>query len=208
MKKKPRHRPTKRTHRGPRNAAAGFAPAVPRPRARTNVRHSTAPSWKTIAAAVAGGAGSAALGGLIVNQQILSPEAVGIGLMLGGGATAYFSDGTPRIVGTSVAAAGAGQFALALMNRRALKAHGAANASTTALAASPAPATPAQLAPPPAVATRRSASGGGVVVDLFRDAANDLETVDDEWRYGIRDDAYASAPESSEPIVIDLDEAA
>jgi hypothetical protein len=47
-----------------------------------------------------------------------------------------------------------------------------------------------------------------VVVDLFRDAASDLETVEDEWRYGVRDDGYGSAPQGSEPIVIDLDEAA
>ena len=202
MKKKKHHRPIKRAHR-PRNASAGFAPATPRPRSRMLTR-AAAPDWKTIAAAVAGGAGSAALGGLVVNQQILSPEAVGIGLMLGGGATAYFSGGTTRVVGTSVAAAGAGQFALAIMNKRAVKAHQSANTP----AASALPTTPAQLAPPPAVATapRRSPDGGGVVVDLFRDAANDLETVEDEWRYGIRDDAYA--PPSNEPIVIDLDEAA
>ncbi len=206
-KKKHRPRPTKHAHRGPRNATAGFAPAAPRPRARTIVRHGNPPDWKTIVAAVVGGGVSAGLGGLIVNQQILSPEAVGIGLMLGGGATAYFSEGTPRVVGTSVAAAGAGQFALAVMNKRAVRAHGDAN-TTAAAPSTPLPTTPAQLAPPPAVAPRRSATGGGVVVDLFRDAANDLESVEDEWRYGIRDHAYASAPESSEPIVIDLDEAA
>lgn len=202
MKKKKKHnrpRPMKHSHR-PRNASAGFAAAAPRPRARTLTR-ATAPDWKTIAAAVAGGAGSAALGGLVVNQQILSSEAVGIGLILGGGATAYFSDGTARVVGTSVAAAGAGQFALAMMNKRAVKAHSDANGASL-------PATPGQLAPPPAVATapRRSPDGGGVVVDLFRDAANDLDGVEDEWRYGIRDDAYASG--SNEPVVIDLDEAA
>jgi hypothetical protein len=203
MKKKHhRHRPKHKPAR-PRNAATGFASAAPRPRARTS--RPSAPHWKTIAAAVAGGAGSAALGGLVVNQQILSPEAVGIGLMLGGGATAYFSEGTPRVVGTSVAAAGAGQFALAIMNKRAMKAHDDANKS--APRANPAPAAP-QLAPPPAVAPRQRASGGGVVVDLFRDAANDLETVEDEWRYGVRDDAYGNTAENSEPIVIDFDEAA
>lgn len=207
MKKKhhrprPKHKPAR-----PRIAASGLAAAAPRPRARV-LRH-TAPHWKTIAAAVAGGAGSAALGGLVVNQQILSPEAVGIGLMLGGGATAYFSEGTSRVVGTSVAAAGAGQFALAIMNRRAIKAHATANANTSAqLPPSAVPTAPVQLAPPPAIPPRRSSSGGGVVVDLFRDAANDLETVEDEWRYGVRDDAQGSAPQSNEPIVIDLDEAA
>ena len=198
-KKKHHHRHVKHAHR-PRNATAGFASAAPRPRSRLS--RAPAPDWKTIAAAVAGGAGSAALGGLVVNQQILSPEAVGIGLMLGGGATAYFSGGTTRVVGTSVAAAGAGQFALAVMNKRAVKAHHDANANPVASAL---PTTPAQLAPPPAVATgpRRSPDGGGVVVDLFRDAANDLDNVEDEWRYGIRDNG---AP-SNEPIVIDLDEA-
>ncbi len=208
-KKKHRPRPIKRAHIRPRNAATGLAPA-PRARARTIGNHSTAPNWKTIAAAVAGGAGSAALGGLVVNQQILSSEAVGIGLMLGGGATAYFSEGLPRVVGTSVAAAGAGQFALAVMNKRAVKAHDDANKNTprtTTPAASPAPAAP-QLAPPPSVATAPRQSNKGVVLDMFRDASSDLESIEDEWRYGVRDDAYASTPESSEPIVIDLDEAA
>jgi hypothetical protein len=194
MKKKPhRHHPKRTKPARPRNAAPSAASSAPRPRTRSITR-ATPPDWKTIAAAVAGGAGSAALGGLVVNQQILSPEAVGIGLMLGGGATAYFSDGTPRIVGTSIAAAGAGQFALALMNKRALKAHGQAN---------PTPA-PAQLPAPPAV-PRQSADTGGMVVDMFRDAANDLDLVEDEWRYGVRD---AMPAEGGEPIVIDLDEAA
>ena len=52
---------------------------------------------------------------------------------------------------------------------------------------------------------RQSANTGGMVVDMFRDAANDLDLVEDEWRYGARD---AVAQESNEPIVIDLDEAA
>ena len=195
MKKKKQHHPKRSKPARPRNATAGFAPASPRP--RTRITRSAPPDWKTIAAAVAGGAGSAALGGLVVNQQILSPEAVGIGLMLGGGATAYFSDGTPRIVGTSIAAAGAGQFALALMNKRALKAHGQANPA-------PANAPQAQLPAPPAV-PRQSANTGGMVVDMFRDAANDLDLVEDEWRYGVRD---ATPYQSDEPIVIDLDEAA
>lgn len=199
MKKKHHH---KRKTPRPRNATAGFAPAAPRPRARLKLRPSNAPDWKTIAAAVAGGAGSAALGGLVVNQQILSPEAVGIGLILGGGATAYFSEGMPRVVGTSVAAAGAGQFALAIMNKRAIKAHADTNTQTGTRTQVP----PAQqLAPPPAI-TPRSAREGGVVVDLFRDAATDLDQFEDEWRYGMRDDAMM--PDNNEPIVIDLDEAA
>ncbi len=192
MKKK---KPRKFKRASHRNATAGPAQTAA-PRSRTRLARSAPPDWKTIAAAVAGGAGSAALGGLVVNQQILSPEAVGIGLILGGGATAYFSEGTPRVVGTSIAAAGAGQFALAMMNKRAIKSHADAN---TPHVAPPV----AQLQPPPAIAPRKSASGGGYVVDLFRDAANDLDMVENEWRYGIRDDAYA---EASEPVVIDLDD--
>ena len=209
MKKKKKHRPHHNRGRTPRprNAATGLAP-VSRPRARTITR-APAPHWKTIVAAVAGGAGSAALGGLIVNQQILSSEAVGIGLMLGGGATAYFSDGLPRVVGSSVAASGAGQFALALMNKHAVKSQdnkGGTKDTTATTPALPASSTP-QLAAPPAV-PRQRASGGGVVLDMFRDAAQDLDTIEDEWRYGIRDDAYATAPQNNEPIVIDLNEAA
>lgn len=214
MKKKHSHRSASRASRRPprpRNASTGLAPVASRPRSRVLARASAAPDWKTIAAAVAGGAGSAALGGLVVNQQILSPEAVGIGLMLGGGATAYFSEGTSRIVGTSVAASGAGQFALAIMNKRALKAHHDANipAVTSTTGSGAMPSTPLQLAPPPAVAQpRRSASGGGIVVDLFREASHEIDraqTLDDEWRYGIRDDGYGGT--TADPVVIDLDEA-
>lgn len=197
MMKKKKHHHVKRSKPGrPRNAATGIAQAAPRARAR--VARPAHPDWKTMAAAVAGGAGSAALGGLVVNQQILSPEAVGIGLMLGGGATAYFSDGMSRVVGTSIAAAGAGQFALAIMNKQAVKAHGKANGGSEGPA-------PAQLPAPPPSAPRQSANTGGMVVDMFRDAANDLDLVEDEWRYGVRD---AAPYDDGEPVVIDLDEAA
>jgi len=214
MKKK--HRPHhKRRHARmrPRNAASGgLAAAAPRPRARAaTMRESIAPNWKTILAAVAGGAGSAALGGLLVNQQILSSEAVGLGLILGGGATAYFSGGITRVVGTSVAAAGAGQFALSTMNKRALKAHSDANTRPATLAAAPAHSVLPAPAAPPAVAAAPRQSSKGVVLDMFRDASSDLDTIEDEWRYGIRDDAHAASvidAQAQEPIVIDLDEAA
>jgi hypothetical protein len=139
-------------------------------------RRGSPPDWKTTLAALAGGAGSAALGGLVVNQEILSPEAVGIGMIGLGGATAYFADGNARVVGNSVAAAGAGQLALALMARRAL--------GIDKRTAPPAPPTltaglPTTTAPP-----RKSATGGGVVIDLFRDAAQELEDLDDAgWRF-------------------------
>lgn len=177
------------------------------PRARSRLRRlprrAPPPQWQTIAAAVAGGSVSAALGGLIVNQKVLSPEAVGVCLMLGGGATAYFADGNTRIVGTSMAAAGAGQLALGLMAKQALKGQSQLPTNQNVQTASaPAPAPLPAIAPP-----RQSATGGGVVVDLFRDAANDLDMIEDEWRYGVRD--HRDDPrDAAEPLVIDLDEAA
>ncbi|MGN6105493.1 MAG: hypothetical protein ACTHU0_10345 [Kofleriaceae bacterium] len=202
MKMKKKHR---RSHpKAHRNAASSAAPSRARP-ARL-LKRAPAPPWQTIAAAVAGGAGGAALGGLVVNQKILSPEAVGLGLMLGGGATAYFAEGTARVIGTSIAAAGAGQLALSTMAKQALKTEQPSAPGTT-----PSATTQAALPPPPPVAPpRKSATGGGVVVDLFRDAVTDLDLIEDQWRYGMRDYAGQSgtASEGSEPIVIDLDEAA
>jgi hypothetical protein len=202
MKKKHRHNHRKRQRNNASTAVGNAGVAHPRSRshASRSSRRGEAPDWKTVGAAIIGGAGGAAVGGLLVNQKILSPEAVGLGLMLGGGATAFYSDGTTRIVGTSLAAAGAGQFALALMAKQAVKS--AAPTPPPQLATNQSGQPAAQLpAPPPAVEPpRRSDSGGGIVLDLFRDAATDLDMLDDEWRYGVRDNA--------EPIVIDLDEAA
>jgi hypothetical protein len=206
MKKKHHHKKKAHRNNGSGGAGGGSHPQ-PRPRARSHAprvpRRAPPPDWKTIGAAIAGGAGGAALGGLIVNQKILSPEAVGLSLMVGGGATAYLADGTARIVGTSIAAAGAGQLALALMARQAVK-NANHNAAQGAQNQTGQPA--AQLpAPPPAVEPpRRSATGGGVVLDLFRDATAELDMFDDEWRFGMHDDPRDAA----EPFVIDLDEAA
>ena len=204
MKKKHLHHKKRAHHRNRRrNAGEGGASIAGRSRSSRAVRRAPAPPWRTIAAAVAGGAGGAALGGLLVNQKILSPEAVGVGLMLGGGAAAYFADGTARVVGTSVAAAGAGQLALATMAKQAFKGqHGAQQAQVGA-------PTPAQLPapPPPVEPPRKSATGGGAVVDLFRDAASDLDMVEDQWRYGQRDqrESYDEPRDAAEPIMIDLD---
>jgi hypothetical protein len=199
MKKKHHH---KKRHRNNGGGGGGGGAPHPRPRSHTPrpSRQGGPPGWKTIGVAVAGGLGSAALGGLLVNQKILSPEAVGLGLMLGGGATARFSDGLTQIFGFSTAAVGAGQLALGLMAKQAVK--GTSQPPPPSLATNQSGQPAAQLpAPPPAVEPpRRSDSGGGIVLDLFRDAATDLDMLDDQWRYGMRDDA--------EPIVIDLDEAA
>ena len=204
MKKKHLHHKKRAHHRNRRrNAGEGGASIAGRSRSSRAARRAPAPPWRTIAAAVAGGAGGAALGGLLVNQKILSPEAVGVGLMLGGSATAYFADGTARVVGTSVAAAGAGQLALATMAKHAFKGQQSvqqAQISAPTPAHFPAP-------PPPVEPPRRSATGGGVVVDLFRDAAGDLDMMEDQWRYGHRDhgDSGDEPRDAAEPLVIDLD---
>ena len=201
MKKKHLHHKKRAHHRNRRrNAGEGGASIAGRSRSSRAARRAPAPPWRTIAAAVAGGAGGAALGGLMVNQKILSPEAVGVGLMLGGGAAAYFADGTARVVGTSVAAAGAGQLALATMAKQAFKGQQHAQVSAPAPAQLPAP-------PPPVEPPRKSATGGGAVVDLFRDAAGDLDMMEDQWRYGQRDQGYSAEEprDAAEPLVIELD---
>jgi len=143
------------------------------------------------------------LSGLVVNQKILSPEASAIGMIGIGGATAYFADGNTRVVGNSMASAGAGQLALALMGRRAL-AQGAPTKSETPAAApqlaagQPQPAPPQPAQPKPANAH----DGGGYVLDMFRDAANQLDILDEEWRGGMRDGADGGAD------VYDLDDLA
>lgn len=205
MKKK---RFRKRRHRNATAIPNGTKPRR-RFRFRPPRRSSRPPDWKTTLAAIAGGAGGAALGGLVVNQQILSPEAVGIGMMGIGGATAYFSEGNTRTLANSVAAAGAGQLALALMAKRALAAVGGIATPTTAPQLPPAAppvgigsGTPTLAAPP-----RRSASDGGVVIDLFRDAARELDQLEeDEMRFSTRD-ADISDVELYD-IDLDLDEAA
>jgi len=187
-----------------RNAAP--VPAGPRHRRRLHLpRRGSPPDWRTTLAAVAGGAGGAALGGLVVNQQILSPEAVGIGMMGIGGATAYFADGNARVIGNSVAAAGAGQLALALMAKRAIATDRAAIGAVPPPPAVPEPPRigPGAPAPAPTAPPRKSATGGGVVVDLFRDAALELDQLDeDEWRFGTRD---AGAPGGVNVYDVDLD---
>jgi hypothetical protein len=170
-----KHKPKKHKHRN----SAGAAPA---PRRRASIRRGDPPDPWTIVAAAAGGAGSALLSGLAVNQQIVSPEGAALLMIGAGGATAYLADGNARIVGHSMASAGAGQLALAMMGRRAMT-KGAAPAPAPAPASSPAlPAGAPRLANAP--------HGGGHVIDVFRDAAQQLELIDeDEARMGMRDAA-------------------
>lgn len=208
MKKKSRH---SKRHRN-----AGPPLAGPKRRRRLRVplprmpRRGVPPDWRTTLAAIAGGAGGAALGGLVVNQQILSPEAVGIGMMGLGGATAYFADGNTRVLGNSVAAAGAGQLALALMGRRAIAADRPPEVTAPSLPPAPAPPQigPGSTIPPAAGPPRRSSPDGGTVVELFRDAALELDRLEeDEWRYGMRG-AVMTSPSDELELELDLDDAA
>lgn len=184
MKPKPKHKKPKHRNSG---GGGGSSSSPPRPRRRGLPRRGNPPDFWSTVAAVAGGAGSAVLSGLVVNQSILSPEASAIGLIGIGGTTAYFADGHARIVGNGMASAGAGQLALAMMGRRALK---GAPPAPAPVAAAP----PQQLPPPAAPRLANAGHGGGYVVDVFRDAANQLDMIDeDEWRMGTRDaapDAY------------------
>ena len=120
MKPKPTHKKPKHRNNGGGGGSGGGG-SSPRPRRRGLPRRGNPPDFWSTVAAVAGGAGSAVLSGLVVNQSILSPEASAIGLIGIGGTTAYFADGHARIVGNGMASAGAGQLALAMMGRRALK---------------------------------------------------------------------------------------
>ena len=201
MKKKAHSK--KKRHR---NDSSGGAMHVshyhPRPRSR-RLRRATPPDLKTIGAAIAGGVGGAALGALIVSQNILSPESVGAGLMLGGAATAYLAGGLPRVAGMGLACVGAGQLTIGLVTKQvvaSMASHTATQKASGNQLASQPPAPPPAIEPP----RRSDTDGGGVVVDLFRDAALELDVFDDEWRFGMRDEPRDAA----EPFVIDLDEAA
>lgn len=180
---KDKHKDKKHKHRN----AAG-AGATPRPRRRYMPRRGNPPDFWTTVAAVAGGAGSAVLSGLVVNQNILSPEATAIGMIGIGGTTAYFADGNTRVVGNSMASAGAGQLALALMGRRALTKGQPTQAQPQPQAQAPTQPQPQLPAAQPKPAN--NANGGAYVVDVFRDAANQLDMLDEEeWRTGTRDAA-------------------
>lgn len=174
-------------HKHRNNGGGGGGGGSPRPRRRIMPRRGNPPDFWSTVAAVAGGAGSAVVSGLVVNQNILSPEASAIGLIGIGGTTAYFADGHARIIGNGMASAGAGQLALTLMAKSAM-AKRAAPAAAPPVAAAPAPPQlPAPVEPPKLA---NAPYGAGYVVDVFRDAASQLDMIDeDEWRMGTRDAA-------------------
>ena len=187
-----------------RNDAGGGAAIARRPRLRIP-RRGVAPPWKTIGAAVAGSVGSAVASGLIVNQKIAEPDTVALLMAATGGLGAYLTDGNARVAFTGVAAAGAGQYALVKLGKLAEKKTERTEEEKAKAAAAALAAQQAQLPAAPAPPPRQHAAGRGVVVDLFRDTAADLELYDeDESAYSTRD----ADVDDDTPIEIDLDEAA
>lgn len=181
-----------------RNNGGGGAPKpnpAPRSPRRYVPRRGEAPDLWTTAAAALGGAGSAVLSALAVDQGIVSKEVSAVALMGVGGATAYFADGNTRVVGNSMASAGAGQLAYALIDKRKKakeqERQPQPQQGQSQLAAGQPPALPApQPAPSQPAPLRKAAYGGGYVIDVFKDAANQLDLLDeDSARMGTRDAA-------------------
>ncbi len=192
MKKKGHHKHKKGRRNKQRNNVGGGASisGASRPRASRG-RRAAPPPWQTLGAAVAGAVGGAVASGMLVNQKVAEPETVSMLMAVGGGVAAYLTDGNARVAATGVACAGAGQYALVKLGKAALRK--AEREQHAALP--PAPQAPAATTPPEP--PRQRASGGGVVLELFRDAAAELED----------DDGLDGADEDT-PVEIELDEAA
>jgi len=198
MKKKGHHKHKKGRRNKQRNNSAGGAAigGHARPRA-SRMRRAAPPPWQTLGAAVAGAVGGAVASGMLVNQKVAEPETVSMLMAVGGGVAAYLTDGNARVAATGVACAGAGQYALAKLGKAALrKTEREQNAAQQVAQQAP---TQLPAAPPPPDPPRQRSSGGGVVLELFRDAAADLEP-DQEEEWDLADD--------DTPIEIDLDQAA
>jgi hypothetical protein len=97
---------TKRRNAGPRRRR--FLPPLPNP-----------PDWKTTAASALGGGGSALVGGWLANRG-WDPQMVGIAMTAGGVVGALSLPGPWRVAANGMAAAGAGQLALATMHKQAV----------------------------------------------------------------------------------------
>jgi len=78
------------------------------------------PGMENTLAAVLGGGGGALLGGLLVRWGV-TPEMSALAMTVGGGVAAYTMNGTMRTAASGLAAAGAGQLALALLAKEASK---------------------------------------------------------------------------------------
>ena len=196
--KKKKHRNKQKRRRN--SASGGASLAGIRGLRMPRILRGAPPPWQTIGAAVAGSVGSAIASGLIVNQKIAKPETISLLMAATGGLGAYLTDGNARVAFTGVAAAGAGQYALAALGKAAMRKEAERQQSQTPAQGQLPAAAPAPPAP------RQRATGGGAVVELFRDAAADLESIDDDddERYSTRNEHV----DDDTPLEIDLDEAA
>lgn len=116
---KKQHSKHKHGKPGRRNAAPVIVTPAPRRRSY-RPRRAPPPDMGTTFASAAGGGGGALLGGYLANRG-WDPEMVALAMAVGGGVGAYTLDGNWRIAANGLAAAGAGQLALALMAERELK---------------------------------------------------------------------------------------
>jgi hypothetical protein len=129
-------------------------------------------------ASVIGGGGGALLGGILANQQLVKPETAGMLMTAAGSVGGIFSDGHTRTAMHGLAGAGAGQLALAVMAKQATPKNEAKNENAPQVAANTPPQLPGQTAPQPSLANSRY--GAGPVWSAFRDAAGELEVLDDD----------------------------
>ena len=112
MSTKKRHTQRRRNNGGP--------PSAPRPRRRRILPPiPDPPDWKTTLASAVGGGGSALVGGWLANRG-WDPQMVGIAMTTGGVVGALALPGPWRVAANGVAAAGAGQLALATMHKQAV----------------------------------------------------------------------------------------
>jgi len=122
---------------------------------------SSGPGMENTLAAVLGGGGGALLGGLLVRWGV-SPEMSALAMTVGGGVGAYTMSGTMRTAASGLAAAGAGQLALALLAKEASK-------EADKVAATPPAGKPANALLPP-----------GAVYEAFQ-RARAIELDDDDY---------------------------
>ncbi|MBA3458422.1 MAG: hypothetical protein H0T46_00555 [Deltaproteobacteria bacterium] len=146
-----------------KHARRNAAPPAPRPAPRTRrflPPIPDPPDWKTTLASAVGGGGSALVGGFLANRG-WDPQMVGIAMTTGGVVGALTLPGPWRVAANGVAAAGAGQLALATMHKAAV------DKVKTAVAGAP---KPSNALMPPAV------SGA------FESYGRDYGPIDDEER--------------------------
>src|SRR5262245_60979004 len=101
----------KKAHKGRRNAGSTPCP----------MNRAPLPDLKAVGAVVAGSVGSSLTSALLVNQEISGPDTAALLMTAVGGFGALVTGGNLRVACTGIAAAGAGQLALATLGKKALK---------------------------------------------------------------------------------------